>query len=100
VHDTVRVGSFCRELFSTVHKMLDGYHGWKFMHHLGHGIGLSAHETPRINPNWDDTFMAGDVFTIEPGLYGDDLNAGMRIEDNFLLTPVGLEQLSTFPRSL
>ncbi len=100
VQETVRVGSSCRALYSTVHKMLDGYRGWKFMHHLGHGIGLSPHEMPRINPNWDDTFTAGDVFTIEPGLYGEELHAGLRIEDNYLLTPIGLDQLSSFPRSL
>ncbi len=100
VQETVRVGSSCRTLYSAVHKMLDGYRGWKFMHHLGHGIGLSPHEAPRINPNWDDTFTAGDVFTIEPGLYGDELQAGLRIEDNYLLTPTGLQQLSNFPRSL
>jgi Xaa-Pro aminopeptidase len=82
------------------HKMLDGHHGWRFFHHLGHGIGLSSHEAPRLNPNWDESFQVGDVFTLEPGLYGDELQAGLRIEENYLLTAAGPEKLSSFPIAL
>ena len=80
--------------------MLDGQHGWRFFHHLGHGIGLFPHEAPRLNPNWDDVFEVGDVFTVEPGLYGEDLNAGIRIEHNYLVTEGGLERLSQYPTDL
>ena len=38
-------------------------------HHLGHGVGLQPHEFPHLNPNWDDTLVEGEVFTIEPGLF-------------------------------
>lgn len=95
VENTVKPGVSCKQLYADVFDMLDGYNGWKFFHHLGHGIGLYCHEAPRLNPNWDDTFQAGDVITAEPGLYGDDLNAGIRIEHDYLVTPAGVERLST-----
>ncbi len=100
VESTVRPGVGCRQLFDQVHEILDGYQQWKFFHHLGHGIGLFAHEAPRLNPNWDDTFETGDVFTAEPGLYGDNLRAGIRIEHNYLVTEDGLERLSNYPTDL
>jgi len=100
VEDTVRPGVSCNEVYREVHRMIDGFRGWSFPHHLGHGIGLSAHEAPRLNPHWDDTFEVGDVFTAEPGLYGEDLRAGIRIENDYLVTPTGVERLSHFPTDL
>ena len=80
--------------------MIDGRNGWHFTHHLGHGIGLHCHEAPRLNPNWDDTFAVGDVFTAEPGLYADELRGGSRVEDNFLVTETGVERLSHYSTDL
>ncbi len=97
---TVRPGVRCAALFEEVFKMIDGRNGWHFPHHLGHGIGLSCHEAPRLNPNWDDTFEVGDVFTAEPGLYADELRGGSRVENNYLVTETGVEQLSHFPTDL
>ncbi len=97
VAQTARPGTSCRQLYHQVKGMLDGQHGWNFRHHLGHGIGLAAHEAPRLNPHWDDTLQPGDVFTCEPGLYGPELRAGVRIEEDYLVTETGLERLSSFP---
>jgi len=96
IEAAVRPGKSCRELYEEVHGMLDGRHGWSFPHHLGHGIGLNPHEAPRLNPNWDDVFQEGDTFTTEPGLYGDDLKGGIRIEQNYLITANGVTKLSAF----
>jgi Xaa-Pro aminopeptidase len=52
-----------------------------FPHHLGHGVGLQPHEFPHLNPKWDEVLMEGEVFTCEPGMYADELRAGMRIEN-------------------
>lgn len=90
----------CRELFKIAENLLSGYRGWKFGHHLGHGIGLGKHEAPRLNPRWDDAIQVGDVFTVEPGLYGEDLRAGLRIEQDYYLSPSGLQCLSKFPIGL
>ena len=100
VESTAAPGVKCRDLFDHVHGMLDGQHGWRFFHHLGHGVGLAPHEAPRLNPNWDDTLAVGDVFTVEPGIYADDLRGGIRLEHDFLVTDGGVERLSQFPLDL
>ena len=100
VEATVKPGKSCHALYTEVHAMLDGQHGWSFSHHLGHGIGLNPHEAPRLNPNWDDVFQPGDTFTAEPGLYGDDLRGGIRIEHNYLVTDSGVQKLSHFPADI
>ncbi|SDJ30775.1 M24 family metallopeptidase [Aliiruegeria lutimaris] len=87
-------GVSCRSVYQEVSRFLDGYRGWSFGTHLGHGIGLRPVETPRINPHWDDRFAAGDVFTLEPGLYDAELRAGVRIENDYVLSDTGVEALS------
>ncbi len=87
-------GVSCKEMFAAVESELDGWNGYSFPHHAGHGIGLDPHEVPRINPNWDDTFAEGDVVAIEPGLNADDLKAGIRLENNYQITADGFTNLS------
>ena len=87
-------GVSCRAVYDEVSRYLDGYRGWNFGMHLGHGIGLNPVEAPRINPRWDDAFQAGDVFTLEPGLYGAELRAGVRIENDYVLSASGVRALS------
>ena len=65
-------------------------------HHLGHGVGLQPHEFPHLNPKWDDTLMEGEIFTCEPGLYEPKLKAGIRIENQYLVTRTGVENLTPF----
>jgi len=100
IEATVKPGKSCRELFSEAQGILDESPVGVFNHHLGHGIGLFPHEGPHLNPNWDDTFEEGDVFAAEPGLYGEVLHAGMRLENNYLVTANGVELLSPFPMQL
>jgi Xaa-Pro aminopeptidase len=97
---TVKPGASCRQLYEDASRMLKAHHGWEFPHHLGHGIGLSAHEAPRLNPNWNDFFQEGDVFTAEPGLYSPELRGGVRLEQDFVVTATGVRPLSTFPMDL
>lgn len=69
--------------------------------YLGHGIGLYSHEAPRLNLAWDDVFEEGDVFAVEPGWYDPPrLRAGIRIENDYLVTSEGVELLSVFPLHL
>jgi hypothetical protein len=93
IEKTVQPGVSCCQIYHEVHSMLEGWQGWTFPHHLGHGIGLAAHEAPRLNPHWDDTFQEGDVFAAEPGLYGESLNAGIRIEQVYQVTATGVQRL-------
>jgi Xaa-Pro dipeptidase len=100
VEGSVKPGVSCRKLYEDAARMLRGHRGWDFPHHLGHGIGLNAHETPRLNPAWDDYFQEGDVFTAEPGLYALELRGGVRLEQNYLVTENGIRMLSAFPLDL
>lgn len=90
----IRPGVSCKAVYAEVHAFLDGYNGWRFPHHLGHGFGLRPIETPRLNPHWDDVFEVGDTFTLEPGLYADELRGGVRLENDYALTAEGLRRLS------
>ena len=100
VEATVRPGVRCQDVFNAVKSQLDAVRPGAFFHHLGHGIGLFPHEAPHLNPHWDDVFEEGDVFTAEPGLYGDDLRAGIRLEENYRVTATGVEKLTRFPLDL
>ncbi len=75
--------------------------GWgdAFGHSLGHGIGLEVHEAPRLARTVDAPLPVGAVVTIEPGVYRGGWG-GVRIEDDVVLTPVGAEVLTQFPRQL
>lgn len=61
--------------------------------HCGHGLGMEHPEPPVIVPESSDTLLAGDVVTIEPGLYVEGVG-GMRFEHNYLITRTGFERLS------
>jgi Xaa-Pro dipeptidase len=100
VEAMARPGVRCRDLFAAADEHLLASVGRPLPHHLGHGVGLQAHEFPHLNPKWDDTLMPGDVFTVEPGVYGDDLAGGIRIEDQYLVTATGIQNLIGFSRDI
>lgn len=100
VQREVRPGKNAQALFREVQMILDGAPVGVFDHHLGHGIGLFPHEAPHLNPNWDDTFQEGEIFTVEPGLHAPELQAGMRIENDYVVTLDGVECLTDFPLEL
>jgi Xaa-Pro aminopeptidase len=69
-----------------------------YYHGLGHGVGLEVHERPNLGRS-DETLIAGDVVTVEPGCYRPGFG-GCRLEDLVLVTDDGAEVLTDFPYSL
>jgi len=75
-----------------------GY-GPYFTHRTGHGLGLEPHEEPYIYAENILLLEPGMVFTVEPGIYLPK-RGGARVEDDVLITPSGVESLSSMPRQL
>jgi Xaa-Pro aminopeptidase len=73
--------------------------GEKFGHGLGHGVGLEVHEAPRLSRESTDTLAAGNVVTVEPGVYLGGLG-GIRIEDLVVVTDGAPEVLTSFDKDL
>lgn len=75
-----------------------GY-GDYFPHRIGHGLGIDVHEFPSLNDQNSNSLKKGMVFTIEPGIYIPN-QAGVRIEDDVLITNNGFETLTHFTKEL
>jgi Xaa-Pro aminopeptidase len=97
VERIAKPGARCRDIYSEVHAWLNAGPTGSWSSHLGHGIGLSVHEPPHLNPRWDDVLEEGDVIAVEPALYDPSLASGLRLENDYLVTATGLENLSPFP---
>jgi Xaa-Pro aminopeptidase len=96
----VRPGVSTRDIDAAARSTIaEAGYGDCFGHGLGHGIGLQIHEAPWLRPNADTRLEAGMVFTLEPGIYLPDWG-GIRIEDDVLVTPDGVERLTHLPRDL
>jgi Xaa-Pro aminopeptidase len=65
-------------------------------HPICHGVGARAHEPPYAHQAGTGSIEEGMVLAIEPGIYWPE-GGGLRLEDNFLITDVGAEKLSSFP---
>ena len=74
--------------------------GWAYGHGMGHGVGLQIHEAPTLRPESTDTLEAGNVVSVEPGIYLPDEGCGVRIEDLVLVTEDGFERLTQFTKEL
>jgi Xaa-Pro aminopeptidase len=70
-----------------------------FGHGLGHGLGLEVHESPRMSTESTDTLAAGNVVTVEPGIYLAG-RAGIRIEDDVVVTADGIDNYTGLRKDL
>jgi len=74
-----------------------GY-GKNFGHGTGHGISLEVHSGPSLSPRVDHKLKAGNVITVEPGIYISGWG-GVRIEDDVLVTRSGCRVLNRAQKS-
>jgi Xaa-Pro aminopeptidase len=77
----------------------DAGYGEAFLHRTGHGIGMETHEEPYIVASNLEPLVAGNAFSVEPGIYIRD-TWGARIEDIVICTDDGGERLNTTPTEL
>jgi Xaa-Pro aminopeptidase len=70
-----------------------------FIHGTGHGVGLEIHEMPTVGRSGTKPLAAGDVVTVEPGIYLPELG-GVRLEDMLVITETGARNLTRAPRQL
>jgi Xaa-Pro dipeptidase len=90
----LRAGAACKAVYDAVRGVFDKAGvADAFPHHAGHGLGLTHPENPYLVRHATETLLAGDVVTLEPGLYIAGIG-GLRIENNYLITGDGFEQMS------
>ncbi|MEX0718861.1 MAG: Xaa-Pro peptidase family protein [Planctomycetaceae bacterium] len=91
--NVLRAGVAAKEVAAAVSDPLAAAGYGELKHHAGHGLGLSHPEPPILGVESGDTLEAGDVVTLEPGLYVVGIG-GMRIENNYLIEANGARKLS------
>ena len=96
----VTPGAAGRDLDGVARGLIDAAgHADHFGHGLGHGVGLEIHEAPRLSQRSDDVLQAGNIVTVEPGVYLPE-RFGVRIEDLVAVTEDGCEIISGVGKEL
>lgn len=96
----VLVGADCKDVDAIARDVIsaDGM-GDKFGHSLGHGVGVEVHEMPTLSSRSEGQLVAGNVVTVEPGVYVEG-EFGVRIEDLVVVSSDGPRVLTPFTKEL
>jgi Xaa-Pro aminopeptidase len=96
----VRPGLEGHEVDAVARRIIeDAGHGDHFGHGLGHGVGMEIHEAPRLARSAEAPLVAGNVVTVEPGVYLPG-RGGVRIEDLVVVTEDGHSVISGTTKDL
>lgn len=96
----IKPGMTGREADSFTRDVIEQYgYGENYGHGTGHGIGMDVHEAPTISVRGETVLEPGMVITVEPGIYLPGI-AGVRIEDDVLITENGIRVLTKLPKDL
>ena len=98
--DAVTAGAGGREVDGAARDVISNAgHAEHFGHGLGHGVGMEIHEAPRLSQRSDSVLAAGNVVTVEPGVYLPG-QFGVRIEDLVVVTDTAYTILTSVPKEL
>jgi Xaa-Pro aminopeptidase len=89
----VKAGITIKEVDSTAREVIRQSDLPVYGHGTGHGLGIEIHESPFLKPETKGLLQAGQIITIEPGVYMPNV-LGIRIEDDCLVTRTGCEILT------
>jgi Xaa-Pro aminopeptidase len=98
--DAIRPGATCADVDAAVERYFDEHDLRSYWRqHTGHGTGLRNHEAPFLDIGDPTPLEPGMVFTVEPGLYDDEVG-GFRHSDTVVVTDSGYEVLTEYPRDI
>lgn len=96
----IKAGAVCGDVDKIARDIIynAGYKGC-FGHSLGHSVGIDIHESPNLSPNNTAVLQAGNIVTVEPGIYLEN-RFGVRIEDMVYVTDKGYINLTQSTKEL
>jgi Xaa-Pro dipeptidase len=95
--EALKAGAAGEDVDRAARKVIeDAGYGKFFTHRLGHGLGMDGHEQPYLVRGNKRPLAAGNVETVEPGIYLPE-RFGVRIEDDYAVQPGGVKSLSVRP---
>ncbi len=98
--DNICAGMSCKAGDALTRDLIkDAGYGQYYTHSTGHGVGVEIHEFPNLSPLSDTDLQAGNIVTVEPGIYIAG-KFGVRIEDMVYITENGCRNLTKAPKEL